>query len=135
MRWPFREWGAEVVLAGHDHTYERFAVDGIPYFVNGLGGASKYEFPTAPVPETRFRYNEEFGAMRVTATPAQIGYEFFTIDGKNGTFSPPLHPLAAPNRPGDKIQSQSARARHALVIGLISERRTGRREGGKIRGD
>jgi len=82
MRWPFRKWGAEVVFAGHDHTYERFEVDGIPYFVNGLGGASKYEFPTAPTPETRFRYNEEFGAMRVVATPVQIAYEFFTIDGK-----------------------------------------------------
>lgn len=82
MRWPFRQWGAEVVLAGHDHTYERFLVDGIPYFVNGLGGASKYEFPVNPLPETRFRYNEEFGAMRVTATPAEITYEFVTIDGK-----------------------------------------------------
>jgi tartrate-resistant acid phosphatase type 5 len=82
MRWPFQKWGAEVVLAGHDHTYERFEVDGIPYFVNGLGGASRYEFPTAPIPETRFRYNEEFGAMRVTATRTQITYEFFTIDRK-----------------------------------------------------
>jgi tartrate-resistant acid phosphatase type 5 len=82
MRWPFRKWGAEVVLAGHDHTYERFEVEGIPYFVNGLGGASRYEFPTAPIPETRFRYNEDFGAMRVTATPTQIVYEFFTIDGQ-----------------------------------------------------
>jgi hypothetical protein len=82
LRWPFRKWGAEVVLAGHDHTYERFLVDGIPYFVNGLGGASKYDFPATPLPETKFRYNEEFGAMRVTATPAEIIYEFFTIDGK-----------------------------------------------------
>jgi tartrate-resistant acid phosphatase type 5 len=82
MRWPFRKWGADVVFAGHDHTYERFEVDGIPYFVNGLGGASRYEFPAAPTPETRYRYNEDFGAMRVVATPAQIVYEFFTIDGK-----------------------------------------------------
>ena len=85
MRWPYRKWGAEVVLAGHDHTYERFEVDGIPYFVNGLGGTSKYEFPTAALPETRFRYNEEFGAMRVAATPAQITYEFITVDGKSET--------------------------------------------------
>jgi hypothetical protein len=82
LRWPYRAWGAEVVFAGHDHTYERLEVDGIPYFVNGLGGASKYEFPVTPIPETRFRYNDEFGAMRVVATPAQISYEFFTIDGK-----------------------------------------------------
>ncbi len=82
MRWPFRAWGAEVVFAGHDHTYERLEVDGIPYFVNGLGGASKYEFPFTPIPETRFRYNDELGAMRVVATPAHITYEFFTIDGR-----------------------------------------------------
>ena len=82
LRWPFRKWGAEVVFAGHDHTYERLEVDGIPYFVNGLGGASKYDFPLTPIPETKFRYNEEFGAMRVTAAPGEISYEFFTIDGK-----------------------------------------------------
>src|SRR5438105_3897204 len=33
MRWPFKGWGADVVLAGHDHLYERFEVDGLPYFV------------------------------------------------------------------------------------------------------
>ena len=82
MRWPFRQWGAEVVMAGHDHTYERLLVDGIPYFVNGLGGASKYGFPVTAMPETKFRYNEEFGAMRVAATATSIVYEFFTIDGK-----------------------------------------------------
>jgi hypothetical protein len=90
MRWPFRAWGAEVVMAGHDHTYERFAVDGIPYFVNGLGGASKYDFPGTALPETKFRYNEEYGAMLVTATTTAIAYEFFTIDGKKrDTFSVP----------------------------------------------
>jgi hypothetical protein len=81
MRWPFREWGAEVVLAGHDHTYERLDVDGIPYFVSGLGGASRYPFPVAPLPETKFRYNEEPGAMLVNATPKAITYDFFTVDG------------------------------------------------------
>ncbi|MEN9563157.1 MAG: hypothetical protein RIR73_1401, partial [Chloroflexota bacterium] len=39
MRWPFKEWGADAVLTGHDHIYERLQVNGIPYFVNGIGGA------------------------------------------------------------------------------------------------
>ncbi len=30
MRWPFGEWGATAVLAGHDHVYERVVVDGFP---------------------------------------------------------------------------------------------------------
>ena len=33
-----RAWGADAVLAGHDHTYERLQIGEIPYFVNGLAG-------------------------------------------------------------------------------------------------
>ena len=81
MRWPFRAWGAEVVLAGHDHSYERVLVDGIPYFVIGLGGASRYGFPHAPLSGTQFRYNDDFGAMLVDATSSGVTYQFFTAEG------------------------------------------------------
>jgi hypothetical protein len=90
MRWPFREWGAEVVFSGHDHSYERLSVGGIPYFVQGLGGASKYAFPTPPLPETQFRYNDDFGATLVNATKTGITYDFFTADGtKRDTLTVP----------------------------------------------
>jgi hypothetical protein len=81
MRWPFKQWGAEAVLSGHDHTYERLEVDGLPYMVVGLGGASRYEFASPPLPETKFRFNDAYGAMLVTATPSAITYEFYTTDG------------------------------------------------------
>ncbi|HEY3593745.1 MAG TPA: metallophosphoesterase, partial [Polyangiaceae bacterium] len=82
MRWPFRTWGAEVVLAGHDHIYQRFEVDGIPYIVNGLGGSSRYEFGTPDAGAAALsQYNEDFGAMLVTATPNSIRYDFVTTDG------------------------------------------------------
>ena len=48
LRWPFETWGAEAVLSGHDHSYERFQVGGIPYFVNGLGAAGIYKFDEEP---------------------------------------------------------------------------------------
>ena len=38
MRWPVRDWGADVVLSGHHHAYERLSASGIPYIVNGAGG-------------------------------------------------------------------------------------------------
>jgi hypothetical protein len=38
LRWPFKEWGADIVLAAHDHIYERVERDGVVYLVNGLGG-------------------------------------------------------------------------------------------------
>ena len=40
MQWPFAAWGADAVLSGHAHAYERIERDGIVYFVNGLGGRS-----------------------------------------------------------------------------------------------
>ncbi|RYD95054.1 MAG: alkaline phosphatase, partial [Sphingobacteriales bacterium] len=33
MRWPFKEWGADIVLSGHDHTYERLEINGLTYIV------------------------------------------------------------------------------------------------------
>jgi hypothetical protein len=81
MRWPFREWGGDAVLAGHDHIYERLAVDGLPYFVNGLGGSMRYELG-APVEGSQMRYNDQFGAMLVDATPSTITYQFITVGGQ-----------------------------------------------------
>ena len=56
MQWPFAQWGADAVMSGHAHDYERIVRDGIVYFVNGLGGASRYNFGT-PVTGSAFRYN------------------------------------------------------------------------------
>ncbi|MDD2921292.1 MAG: metallophosphoesterase [Anaerolineales bacterium] len=79
MQWQYKEWGADVVLAGHDHIYERLIVDGLPYFVNGAGGDSLYGFRPA-LPETQFRYNQNYGAMRVEASGASLKFQFFTRD-------------------------------------------------------
>jgi hypothetical protein len=81
MRWPFHAWGAEAVLAGHDHIYERFEIDGIPYIVNGLGGASRYELKDDSGAAPIYKYNAGYGATLVTASPTGIRYEFFTTDG------------------------------------------------------
>jgi len=80
MRWPFEQWGADVVLAGHDHTYERFQVGQIPYFTVGLGGAPPYSFVTT-LPETRVQYNSDFGALLVTAHRRGIRFEFIDANG------------------------------------------------------
>jgi hypothetical protein len=75
VQWPYAEWGADAVLAGHDHVYERLEVDGIPYFVNGLGGRSIYRIGL-PVDESIVRYNRDFGAMLITADDSCINYTF-----------------------------------------------------------
>jgi hypothetical protein len=80
MQWSFRQWDANAVLAGHDHDYERVLVDGFPYFVVGLGGVSIREFGT-PIAGSQVRYADNYGAMRVTASPTALTYEFIAIDG------------------------------------------------------
>jgi tartrate-resistant acid phosphatase type 5 len=81
MQWPFQAWGADAVLAGHDHTYERLQIGEIPYFVNGLGGMSRYSFKT-PVAGSQVRYNADYGAMLVTASDIALKYEFVSCTGK-----------------------------------------------------
>ena len=73
LQWPYAAWGANAVLAGHDHTYERIERDGILYFVNGIGGAALYPIGT-PVEGSQVRYNADYGAMLIEATSDLITY-------------------------------------------------------------
>jgi hypothetical protein len=82
MQWPFAEWGADVMLAGHDHLYERLNVDGFDYFINGLGGSEAvYDFQ-AIHPGSIVRYNAVHGAMRVEATADWIRFQFINVNGE-----------------------------------------------------
>lgn len=81
MQWPFADWGASAVLSGHAHTYERLLENGIPYFVNGLGGEGIYDFNTVPETGSQVRYNLNYGAMKITASDTTITYQFITRDG------------------------------------------------------
>jgi photosystem II stability/assembly factor-like uncharacterized protein len=62
MRWPFKSWGASVVLSGRENIYERLIVGGLPYIVNGLGGQSKDAFGSA-VSGSQVRYSNNYGAL------------------------------------------------------------------------
>ena len=79
MQWPFAAWGADAVLTGHKHNYERLLSDSLPYFVVGTSGASLLPFTTV-VAESEARYDVDFGTMLVTASASQITFDFFSID-------------------------------------------------------
>jgi hypothetical protein len=78
MEWPYQQWGADAVISGHDHTYERIIVDGFPYFVNGVGGGAIYGFEE-PVPGSEVRYNRNYGAMLVEASQQSMTFEFYSV--------------------------------------------------------
>jgi tartrate-resistant acid phosphatase type 5 len=82
MRWPYDEWGATAVLAGHEHLYERLLRKGVVYFVNGLGGDTIFRFDTKFREGSIVHYNAEHGAMRVVATSHKITFQFVTLAGE-----------------------------------------------------
>lgn len=81
MQWPYAAWGADTVLAGHDHTYERIERDGIVYFVNGLGGGARYPFKHI-VDGSQVRFNADVGAMLVEANDNEIHFQFISSGGE-----------------------------------------------------
>jgi hypothetical protein len=81
LQWPYAAWGATVVLAGHDHTYERIVKDGITYVVNGVGGRKLYPFKGEPVEGSLIRYNEQNGALKITIDETEATFELVTHGG------------------------------------------------------
>ena len=84
------DFGAEIVLSGHDHEYERFAPQtpgavldlarGIREFVVGTGGESHYNF-TTPVANSEVRDNTSFGVLKLTLSPGAYTWEFVPVAG------------------------------------------------------
>lgn len=79
MQWPYKRWGASVVITGHEHDYERLvAADGLTYYVNGLGGKDWRDFNTT-IPESRYKFTGNFGAMLVTAYNDSLNLKFYAV--------------------------------------------------------
>lgn len=104
LQWPFAAWGADAVLAGHEHSYERLDVSDIPYFVNGSGGASLRPFLSV-VDGSQVRFHDDYGAMLITADNTYIDFRFYAVANggtlvdaftlfANGTGCPGLMPAA-----------------------------------------
>jgi len=82
--------GAEVVIGGHDHTYERFApqapdgrpdsLGGVRQFVVGTGGAGAYDFGP-PLANSEVRYNATPGVIKFTLFPDRYEWEFIPTSG------------------------------------------------------
>ncbi|HEV2891127.1 MAG TPA: metallophosphoesterase [Frankiaceae bacterium] len=74
----------DAVLAGHNHTYERFDVGGVPYVTTGGGGARLY--PSIPGlcngPGRPVTVKTVYHAMRLTATDDRLTLEAVGLDGK-----------------------------------------------------
>jgi hypothetical protein len=82
--------GADVVVNGHNHQYERFArqnpqggadpANGIREFVAGTGGAGLYSFGTIQ-PNSEVRNGITHGVLKLTLHPSSYEWQFVPSDG------------------------------------------------------
>ncbi|MFN3647933.1 MAG: metallophosphoesterase [Armatimonadota bacterium] len=80
-RWPYHDWGATAVFAGHEHVYERLVRHGYLYLVNGVGGGELYPM-NAPITGSVFQYDQDYGAQLITAGSQSLTFEFFNRAGE-----------------------------------------------------
>jgi acid phosphatase type 7 len=89
-----QDGGADLVLVGHDHDYERFApllpdrtaspTRGIREFVVGTGGRSHFLF-THVTPNSQTRNDNTFGVLKLTLHAARYDWQFVPVAGQTFT--------------------------------------------------
>jgi acid phosphatase type 7 len=91
------EAGADVVLSGHEHNYERFAPQtpagradpqrGIREFVVGTGGGKGHYPISEPIAISEVHNDETYGVLKLTLRPKSYEWRFVPEEGETFTDS------------------------------------------------
>jgi hypothetical protein len=85
-----QQWGVEVTVNGHDHSYERFAPQdadgrantaGLREFIVGTGGYSLYDLSRRQ-PNSELFESHTWGVIKFTLKRQSYDWEFIPIDGQ-----------------------------------------------------
>lgn len=92
-----QDGGAEIVLSGHDHDYERFApqdadgtldvAHGLRQFVVGTGGKNHYAMSGPILTNSEVHNDDTFGVLALTLRPDGYDWRFIPEPGKTFTDS------------------------------------------------
>ena len=87
------DYGADVVVNGHVHVYERFApqapdaradsAHGIRQFTVGTGGATGYAFQNTPQPNSDVRQTGTDGVLKLTLRADGYDFHFLSVAGQS----------------------------------------------------
>ena len=118
IKWPFKNWGADLVLNGHVHAYEHAFVEhnvrgnnGIHFITAGVGGRSLVYYNVGSGSYgSVFRYplttqQPLAGAVKFTVTATSLTWEFYTVDGtrrENYTITKDVPSVLYQRRPEDE---------------------------------
>ena len=82
--------GADIVLSGHRHVYERFArqdaegnadPSGMRQFVVGTGGGPHDHFEGPTAPNSEIRKQDTYGVLQLTLHPDSYDWRFVSVAG------------------------------------------------------
>ncbi len=116
--------GADLVLNGHDHNYERFAPQtpasapdtqyGIREIIIGTGGAS-HSFVGAPIANSEVRNSTAYGVLRLTLHPSTYDWQFLPVAGQTfaDSGSGTCHPAPPPQTARTFAPAADARVQEA----------------------
>jgi hypothetical protein len=89
------EQGADILLTGHEHSYERFVpmnaqgsrddTRGVQLFVVGTGGGNLRPFENPPLPTTVTRQDNTWGVLKLDLNPTGYDWRFLPVAG--GSFN------------------------------------------------
>lgn len=110
------DYGADIVLSGHDHDYERFAPQdnsaqyapdrGIRQFVVGTGGDALRDYKFIQ-PNSEVRNSETWGVIKLTLHPTSYDWEFLPISGQTWTDSGTANCVTAPGVPTTRTSAEA----------------------------
>lgn len=80
MQWDWAGAGVQLVLAGHDHDYERVVNGGVLYLVDGAGGARLYPLEDA-TEGSQAGQGDLHGAVRLDIADDELRARFVTAEG------------------------------------------------------
>ncbi len=81
MRWPYRTWGADIVIGGHAHNFEHIQVSGLDYINCGIGGKSLRAFGADTTGTILKQYNDNYGFLKVQADCSALTAKLIDKDG------------------------------------------------------
>ncbi len=143
------DFGADVVINGHEHVYERFAPQtpsgvrdddfGIRQFTVGTGGTGHYGFASA-LPNSERRNADTFGVLKLTLHATSYDWQFVPQAGRTFTDSdsaschgapgtppppPPPPPTGGPIAPVASSSSGSSSSRTSITLNRPAGTATG----------
>lgn len=84
LRWPFKQWGADMVITSGNEFYERhIGEDGLMYVVNGAGGkpidlsVTQENYASTMIAGT---HHTQHGALRASLNNATLKFQFVDVN-------------------------------------------------------